>query len=168
MFDCERICNQESTLENTKTTTWIWKYLLVSVSIFSNFEEEPIFPNNSDPHHIFPSFIGAPEVLASESRAQMTPLLPISRRQSRLNWAASRKNSPNFVIDGSKWEDLIWIKMIVGTKMCLRSVLTDPKESTNSTSGEFEIICQRIICFWFQRCKIWSVLNQIIFASYSR
>ena len=41
----------------------------------------------------------------------------ILRQQPWSNWTASRKNSPNVVINGSKWKELTWIEMIVGTKI---------------------------------------------------
>ena len=46
----------------------------MSVSIFSNPVEEPIFLCNSDPHQIVESFIGALENLASQSKAKMKNL----------------------------------------------------------------------------------------------
>ena len=46
----------------------------VSVSISSNFVEEPMFLCNSDSHHLVASFIGALENLASQSKAKMKNL----------------------------------------------------------------------------------------------
>ena len=68
IFDFESICAQEETFEDTNTTTWIRKHVPISVSISSNLVEEPIFICNSDPHHLFASFIGALENLASQSK----------------------------------------------------------------------------------------------------
>ena len=42
----------------------------ISVSIFSDLVEEPIFLYNSDPHHLVSSFFGTLEGLASQSKAQ--------------------------------------------------------------------------------------------------
>ena len=58
IFDFESICVQEETFRDTNTTTWIRKHVPISVSIFSNLVEEPIFLCNSDPHRIVASFIG--------------------------------------------------------------------------------------------------------------
>ena len=71
IFDFESICVQEETLRDTITTTWIGKHVPISVSISSNFVEEPIFLCNSDPHHLVASFIGVLENLASQSKAKM-------------------------------------------------------------------------------------------------
>ena len=65
IFDFESICVQEETFGVTITTTWIGKHVTISVSIFSNLVEEPIFLCNSDPHHLLASFNGVVENLAS-------------------------------------------------------------------------------------------------------
>ena len=70
MFDFESICVQEETFRDTNTTTWIGKHVPICVSISTNPVEEPIFPCNSDPHHLVASFIGALEILASHSKAK--------------------------------------------------------------------------------------------------
>ena len=57
-FDFESICVQEESFEDTKTTKWIGKHVPISVSISSNFVEEPFFPYNSYPHHLISSFMG--------------------------------------------------------------------------------------------------------------
>ena len=71
IFAFESICVQEESLKDTKTTTWIGKYVLVSASISSNLVKEPFFLYNSDPHYLVPSFIETLEALASQSKAQM-------------------------------------------------------------------------------------------------
>ena len=71
MFDIESICVEEETFRDTITTTGIEKHVPISVSISSNLVEEPIFLCNSDPHHLVPSFNGALENLASQSKAKM-------------------------------------------------------------------------------------------------
>ena len=71
IFDFESICVQEETFRDTITTTWIGKHVPISVSISSNFLEEPIFLCNSDPHHLVASFIGVLESLASQRKAKM-------------------------------------------------------------------------------------------------
>ena len=71
IVDFESICVQEETFKDTTTATWIGKHVPISVSISSNLVEEQIFLYNSDPHHFVSSFIGTPEGLASQSKAQM-------------------------------------------------------------------------------------------------
>ena len=74
IFDFESICVQEKTFRDTKKTTWIGKHVPISVSISSNFMEEPIFLCNSDPHHLVASFNGALENLAYQSQAKKKKL----------------------------------------------------------------------------------------------
>ena len=76
MFDFESICVQEETFKDTSTTTWMGRYVPISVSISSNFVEEPIFTCKFDPHHLVASFIGALENLASQSKTKMKNLFP--------------------------------------------------------------------------------------------
>ena len=57
-------------LQRHKTKTWKRKHVPISVSISSNIVEESILLCNSDPHHLFASFIGALENLASQSKAK--------------------------------------------------------------------------------------------------
>ena len=61
----------KESFKDTKTTSWIGKHVPISVSIPSNLVEEPVFPCNSDPHHLFSSFIGMLEDVASQSKAPM-------------------------------------------------------------------------------------------------
>ena len=70
IFGFESICVQEESFKDTKTTTWIGKHVPISLSISSNFVEEPIFLYNSDPQHLVSLFIGTLEDLASQSKAQ--------------------------------------------------------------------------------------------------
>ena len=70
IFDLESICVQEETFKDTNRTTWIRKHVPISVTISSNLVEEPILHCNSDPHHLVASFIGALEILASQSKAR--------------------------------------------------------------------------------------------------
>ena len=74
IFEFESICVQEETFRDTNTTTCIGKHVPISVSISSNFMEEPIFTCNCDPHHLVASFIGALENLAYQSKAKMKNL----------------------------------------------------------------------------------------------
>ena len=74
IFDFESTCVQEETCRDTKKTTWRGKHFPISVSISSNLVEAPIFLCNSDPHHFVASFVGAHEILASQSKAKMKKL----------------------------------------------------------------------------------------------
>ena len=71
IFDFESICVKEESYKQTETTTWIGKHVPISVSIASNLTSEPIFFCNTNPHHLFSSFITALEGLAAQSKAQM-------------------------------------------------------------------------------------------------
>ena len=73
-FDFESIWVQEETFRDTITTTWIGKHVPISVSISSNFVEEPIFLCNSDPHPLVASFIRVLEILASQNKSKMKNL----------------------------------------------------------------------------------------------
>ena len=74
IFDFESICVQEETFRDTNTTTWIGKHVPISVSISSNFVEEPVFLCNSDPHYLVASFMGALGIFAAYSKAKMKNL----------------------------------------------------------------------------------------------
>ena len=72
IFDFESVCVKEAnSYKQTETTTWIGKYVAISVSISSNLILEPIFLFNANPHHLILSFITACEGLATQSKAQM-------------------------------------------------------------------------------------------------
>ena len=74
IFDFESIWVQEEAFRGTITTTWIGKQVPISVSISSNFVEEPIFLCNSDPHPLVASFIGVLENLASQNKSKLKNL----------------------------------------------------------------------------------------------
>ena len=61
IFVSESNCVQRETFRDTNTTTWIGKYVPISVSICAKLVEEQIFLCNSYPHHFVASFIGALE-----------------------------------------------------------------------------------------------------------
>ena len=72
IFDFESICVKEAnSYKQTETTTWIGKYVAISVSISSNLILEPIFLFSANPHHLILSFITACEGLATQSKAQI-------------------------------------------------------------------------------------------------
>ena len=75
LFYFESICVQEETFRDTNTTIWTGKHVPISVSSSLNLVEEPIFLCNSDLHHLVASFTGAPENLASQSKAKLKNLL---------------------------------------------------------------------------------------------
>ena len=72
VFDFESICIPEEKFKNTETTTWVGKYVPISVSISSNPIATPIFLCSSKPRDLVESFIDAVEGLATQSKAQMT------------------------------------------------------------------------------------------------
>ena len=55
--DFESICIPEEKFKNTETTTWIGKYVPLSISISSNLIAKPIFLCNSNPRDLVESFI---------------------------------------------------------------------------------------------------------------
>ena len=65
--DFESISVQKESFKDTKTTTWIGKHVPLSLSISLNHVHEPIFPCNSEPHHLVASFIRALERLTSQN-----------------------------------------------------------------------------------------------------
>ena len=69
-FDFESICVQEDKIRVTDTTTWIGKYVPLSVSNLFNLIEQPIFSTNSDPAALVESFFDALNGLATQSKAQ--------------------------------------------------------------------------------------------------
>ena len=84
IFDFESICFQEETFRDTNTTTWIRKHVPISVPIFSNLVEGPIFLYNSDPHHLVSSSIRALENLASQSNAKLKNMFPDIETTSKI------------------------------------------------------------------------------------
>ena len=71
VFDFDSICIPEEKVKNTETTTWIGKYVTISVSVSSNLIAKPIFLCNSNLRDLVESFIDAVEGLATQSKAQM-------------------------------------------------------------------------------------------------
>ena len=71
VFDFESICVPSNKLKDSNTTTWIGKHEPISLSISSNFSQEPIFLCNKDPKTLIVSFVEALEELASRSKAEM-------------------------------------------------------------------------------------------------
>ena len=78
----------------------------------------------------------------------------ISRQQLGLNWAASWWNSSNLTIDGSKWGNLTWNKMIVRSKTV--SPLSSYRYKTNQVidlQEHLEQYCNVFPVFGFNSAK---------------
>ena len=71
VFDFESLCIPEEKFKNTETTNWIGKHVPISVSIYSNLINMPIFLCNSNPRELVESFIDAVEGLATQSKTQV-------------------------------------------------------------------------------------------------
>ena len=72
IFDFESIGVKEAnSYKQTETTTWIGKYVPITVSISSNLISEPSFICNANPRHLISSLITALEGLATQSKVQM-------------------------------------------------------------------------------------------------
>ena len=71
VFDFESLCIREEKFKNTETTNWIGKHVPISVSIYSNLINMPIFLCNSNPRELVESFIDAVEGLATQSKTQV-------------------------------------------------------------------------------------------------
>ena len=72
MFDSESICVQEDKFYDTDTT-WIVKYIPISVSISSNLTEDPMFLCHSNPKDwkdLADSFVDALDGSATQSEAE--------------------------------------------------------------------------------------------------
>ena len=76
VFDFESICIPEEKFKITKTSTWIGKHVIISVSISSNLIATPIFLCISYPPDLVESFIDAVEGLATQSKPQMKLKFP--------------------------------------------------------------------------------------------
>ena len=70
-FDFESICVPTEELKKTKTTTWIGKHVLFSVSISSNLIDESIFLYNKDPQIFIIDFVTNLELLAEQTKLEM-------------------------------------------------------------------------------------------------
>ena len=64
------MCTLEQ-LKDTNTTIWIGKREPISVSIFSNLIDEPVFLCDKDPKALITSFVEAIEVLANKSKSEI-------------------------------------------------------------------------------------------------
>ena len=89
---------------DSKTCTKFRIHFIKPCSI--HFIDESIFLHPCDPPHLASTFVGALEDLESLNEAQIKFYTEKSRQQLKLNWAASRKNSPDVKIDGSTREGL--------------------------------------------------------------
>ena len=73
VFDFEAICVQSVEINNTATTSWIGTHVPVSVSISSNFLNEPVFLCEKDPNRLIISFVSQLEILAAKNKADLRP-----------------------------------------------------------------------------------------------
>ena len=71
VFDFESICIPEEKFRNTETTTWFGKHVPISISIFSNLIDKPIFLCDSNQRDSVESFIDFIEGLATKRKTQM-------------------------------------------------------------------------------------------------
>ena len=167
IFDFESICVQEETFRDTITTPCIGKRVKISVSISSNLVEEPIFLCNSDPHHLVASFIGAPENLASQSKAKLKNLFPdiettkkskLGYILEKLTYCHNRRESSRFDMSQDDCDN----------EICLATQILQIQKNQLITSRISGTLLQCLNCVWFQQCKIRSQLNQILFATHFR
>ena len=71
IIDFDSVCVKEDPFKQTETTTWVWKHVLISVSISSNLIPDPFFLCSANPLNLISSFLTALEGLAAQSKAQM-------------------------------------------------------------------------------------------------
>ena len=90
----------------------------------------------------------------------------ILRQQLRLSWPSSWRNLLNVIIDEST-QGLKWVKMIVITKVEPQLNSYRYKKSIIWSSRISGTFLPFFTCVWFQQCKIWSQLNQILFVTHS-
>ena len=167
IFDFESICVQEETFRDKNTTTWMGKHVPLSVSISSNLVEEPIFIWNSDPHHLVASFIGALENLVSQSKArrkntfldiEATIKIKLGSILEKLTQRHNRRQSATFDMSRDDCDN----------EICASTQFLQIQKKSNIWSSR---ICAKLLlcftCVWFQKCKIRSQLNEIVFATHS-
>ena len=80
IFDFESICVPTEELKETQTTTWIGKHVPISVSLLSNFVDEPIFLYKKDPQNLIFEFVNSLELLAEQSKLEMRKLAQSSSK----------------------------------------------------------------------------------------
>ena len=68
LFDFESICVPTEELKTIETTTWIGKHVPISVSVFSNLQDDPIFLCEKDPELLIIAFVSNLELLAEKAR----------------------------------------------------------------------------------------------------
>ena len=65
VFDLETIGACDENFKETRTTTWIGEHILISVSIWSTWVQEPIFLYNLNSRDLVSSFIDALKKMTS-------------------------------------------------------------------------------------------------------
>ena len=167
IFDFESICVQGETFRDTNTTIWIGKNVPISVSISSNFVDEPYFICNSDPHYVVAPFIVALESLAPQSNAKMknffldietTIKTKLGNILEKLTQRHNRRESARFDVSQDDCDN----EICASTQF-----LQIQKKTINSSSRISGTLLQCFTCVWFQQCKIRSQLNQVKFATHS-
>ena len=166
MFDFESICVQDETFRDTNTTTWVGKHVPISVSISSNLVEEAIFPCNSDPHHLAASFIGAPESLASQSKAKMKNLFPDSETTIKIKLGytlekfTQRQNRRELAMFAMSHDDC-------DNETCASTQFLHIQKKQLIDFGEsLERYCNILPVFGFNSAKYDPNPNQILFATH--
>ena len=165
-FDFEAICVQEESFNDTKTTRWRSKHVPISVSISSNFVEEPFFSTTPILTTSFHRLLGHSKVWRRKVKHKWSFCSLISRQQLRLSWATSWRNLLNVIIDESS-QGLKWVKMIVITKFVPQLNSCRNKKFICWSSRSSGTLLQCFTCVWFQQWKIRSQLNQILFVTHS-
>ena len=129
--------------------------------------EKPIFLCNSDTHHLFASFVGALENLASQRKVKLRNLffdiettieIELGRILEKNTHRHNRQERASFDISQDDCDN-----EIRASTQCLQI----QKKSINWSSRISGVKLQCFNCFWFQQCKKWSQLNQVLFATHS-
>ena len=102
IFNFQSICVQEKTFKDTKTIYWIGRPVAKSVTLSSNFLEEPNFLSNFDSHHHVESYIGCLEVLALQSKIQIKFCLPDIETTKKIKLGSILENPPIVIFEEGK------------------------------------------------------------------
>ena len=110
-----------------------------------------------DPQLKFASFIGAPGKLAPQSKAEEKVTFLILRKQKRLNWPTSRRNSLNVINNGASekiWHqaDCLWQQKVFDSTVKKGPYIWHP--------GVVGTISQYLIAIWCLECEISSLFKK--------
>ena len=92
IFDLESVCVPYETFMDTNTTMWIGKHVTISVLKSSNLSDESVFLCNSDLHHLFTSFVGAPKNLAAQNKTKTKTLFLDTERTIKIKLGSIKAN----------------------------------------------------------------------------